>query len=639
MCGIAGIVNLDERAVRREEIEAMCSAIVHRGPDDEGFFIRDGVALGMRRLSIIDLAMGHQPICNEDRSVWVVFNGEIYNFPALRQRLEQSGHRFSTNTDTEVIVHLYEEHGADLVRHLRGMFGFAVWDTRRKQLVLGRDRLGIKPLYWAHINNRLVFASELKSILQLDDVARRLNWKAVNHLFATLTTPSSESIIAGIHKLEPAHVLTVRPGVSPAVTRYWDVNFQPDYRSTPQDLAAELRGRIEESVRAHMISDVPVGAFLSGGIDSSAVVAHMVRQTDKPVQTFSIGFKEESYNELPYARQIASRFATAHHEMVLEPDVFSILDDLIWHLDEPFGDPSAIPTYMVSKLAAQNVKVVLSGDGGDELFAGYQKYLVEHREQKLRLPRALRAALEFAGSRMPEGMRGRNYIYHRGLTGWDRYLDASTLFRTSSKARLFQPGVFAEFAKDDPLAQERGWLAQGSDRWLSAIQYLDLKTYLPLDILTKVDRMSMAHSLEVRVPLLDHTLVEFAATIPPELSLDGHGGKRVFKAAMRNILPDEVIDRSKQGFGVPLGHWFRGELEDFAHSLLLSRRCAQREIFNPAYLNDLLGRHRRGRPLDFELWTLITFELWCRRFLDAREPVPIREPLPAFEPAIAEGVA
>jgi asparagine synthase (glutamine-hydrolysing) len=294
---------------------------------------------------------------------------------------------------------------------------------------------------------------------------------------------------------------------------------------------------------------------------------------------------------------------------------------------------------VVSKLAAERVKVVLSGDGGDELFGGYEKYMVERRERRLQLPRTLRAMLGFVATRMPEPMKGRNFIYRRGLAGWDRYLDASTLFRTSAKEKLFQPGVFAEFAKDDPLAEERAWLARGDGRWLSAAQYLDLKSYLPLDILTKVDRMSMAHSLEVRVPLLDHTLVEFAATIPPELAMDDGGGKRIFKAAMRNILPDAVIDRSKQGFGVPLGHWFRGELEDFAHSLLLSPRCAEREIFNPTYFKNLLGWHRRGRPLDFELWTLIVFELWCRTFLDARSDIRTSQPLPALRPAVVGGMA
>jgi asparagine synthase (glutamine-hydrolysing) len=343
----------------------------------------------------------------------------------------------------------------------------------------------------------------------------------------------------------------------------------------------------------------------------------MVRRTGRPVQTFSVGFTETSYNELPYARQTARTFSTVHHELVLEPDILNVLDDLIWHLDEPFGDSSAIPTYMVSQLAAEKVKVVLSGDGGDELFAGYDKYRVEQREQRFpRLPGLVRGALRLIGSRMPEPMKGRNFIYHRGLSGWERYFDSCTLFRMQAKQKLFQQEVFNEFAKNDPWSDERAWLARGNGSWLSAVQYLDLKSYLPLDILTKVDRMSMAHSLEVRVPLLDHKLVEFAATIPPELSLNGGSGKHLFKEAMRTILPDEVIERPKRGFAVPLNQWFRGELEGFARDLLLSRRCSERGIFNQTYIEHLLGWQRRGRPLDLQLWTLISFELWCRTFLD-----------------------
>ena len=619
MCGIAGIMSLDGRPVVTEDVRAMCAAMVHRGPDDEGFFLGSEVALGMRRLSIIDLHSGHQPLSNEDGSVWVVFNGEIYNFPALRRQLVQRGHRFATQTDTEVIVHLYEDCGPDLVDHLRGMFAFAVWDERRKQLLLGRDRLGIKPLYYADLGGSLVFASELKAILTLPGIDPQLDWIAVNHLFSSLTTPSSQSIIRGVHKLEPGHVLMAGPNQGFRTSRYWDVSFEANHRATVEELIEQLREKIEESVRIHMISDVPVGAFLSGGIDSSAVVAQMVRQTDRPVQTFSIGFRESSYNELPYARQIARTFSTAHHELVLEPDILDVLDDLVWHLDEPFGDSSAIPTYMVSRLAAQHVKVVLSGDGGDELFAGYDKYRVEQREQRFpRLPSSVRATLGLIGSRMPESMKGRNFIYHHSLSGWERYLDASTLFRMRAKGKLFQPEVFTELAKHDPWSDERAWLARGNGSWLSAAQYLDLKSYLPLDILTKVDRMSMAHSLEARVPLLDHKLVEFAATIPPDRALRGGSGKQLFKAAMRSILPDEVIDRPKQGFAVPLSHWFRGRLEGFARDLLLSRQSVERGIFNQTYIKQLLGWHRRGRSLDLQLWTLISFELWCRIFLDGR---------------------
>jgi len=411
--------------------------------------------------------------------------------------------------------------------------------------------------------------------------------------------------------------LTIGRHQARRTSHYWDVAFKPNRQASEDDFVDALREKIQESVRIHMVSDVPVGAFLSGGIDSSAVVAYMARQNDHPIATFSIGFKEESYNELPYARRIAHAFDTVHHELTLEPDALNFLDDLVWHLDEPFGDSSAIPTYMVSRLASGHVKVVLSGDGGDELFAGYDKYRAEQRERRFsRLPVSVRAALGLIGNRMPEGAKGRNFIYHHSLSGWERYLDASTLFRVQAKQKLFHPDLLAELANEDPWRDARAWLSGANGSWLSAAQYLDLKSYLPLDILTKVDRMSMAHSIEVRVPLLDHELVELAATVPPHLRLNGDGGKHLLKRAMRGILPDDVIDRPKHGFAIPLDHWFRGRLEGFARDLLLSRRSTERGIFNPSYIDQLLCRQSRGRSLDLQLWTLISFELWCRTFLD-----------------------
>ena len=608
MCGIAGILSLQGRPVWPEEIRAMCSALVHRGPDDEGLYLGDGIGLGMRRLSIIDLETGSQPVRSEDGSVVAVFNGEIYNFARLRADLTRRGHVFRSTTDTEVIVHLYEERGDSCVDDLRGMFAFALWDARRRRLLLARDRLGIKPLYYAEFGGRLLFGSELKALLELPDLARDLNWRAVGHLFTSLSTPADESILQGVRKLEPAHILTASPGRTPRTERYWEVRFVPERGRSEESFVEGLKERLEESVRLHLASDVPLGAFLSGGLDSSSVVATMARVSSMPVRTFSIGFREEAYDELRHARCVAERFGTEHHELILEPDVLEILDDLAWHLDEPFGDPSAIPTFVVSRMAADHVKVVLSGDGGDELFAGYDKYRVEQRERRYsRLPRFARKALAVIGSRMREGAKGRNFALHHSLTGWDRYFDAGTFFRERSRQELLHPDVFARVQKDDP---------RQFGNWLSAAQYLDLHSYLPLDILTKVDRMSMAHSLEVRVPLLDHKLVEFAATIPPELNLNGSSGKQLFKKGMRGILPDEVIDRPKRGFAVPLATWFRGELEGFARDLLLSRRCRERNIFNSAYVERLLDLHRGGRPLDLQLWTLMSFEMWCRTFID-----------------------
>jgi len=599
------------------EVEAMCDAMVLRGPDDEGYYVNGSVGLGMRRLSIIDLATGQQPAHNEDGSIQVVLNGEIYNFQELRAEMEARGHRFYTSSDTEVIVHLYEEYGEDCVHQLRGMFAFALWDDHRKKLLLVRDRLGIKPLFFGEFDGKLVFASELKALLQLPWVKRELNWSSVAHLFSFSTTPSSESIIAGIHKLEPGHILNIGHGRPPSIRPYWDVFFDTDSVHDEAWFVEGLRERLEESVRLRMICDVPFGAFLSGGIDSSAVVATMTQLSDRPVKTFTIGFPEKEFNEISHAREVAKTFGTEHHELILEPDVIGILQDLAWHLDEPFGDSSAIPTYMVCQLAAQHVKVVLTGDGGDEIFAGYDKYSVEQRERRYRhIPSLFRSLMGTVGGLMAEGMKGRNFLRHIALNGADRYLDAGTLFDAEERGALFQQSAAEHMLSEDPWKDLSACLAREDSHWLSAIQYLDIKTYLPLDILTKVDRMSMAHSLEARVPLLDHKLVEFAATIPAGLKLHQGRTKHILKQALEGILPQPIIDRPKQGFAVPLGRWFRGELSGFVHDLLLSPSSRARNIFNSAYIEKLLLLQGQGRSLDLQLWTLISFELWCRTFLD-----------------------
>jgi asparagine synthase (glutamine-hydrolysing) len=618
MCGIAGIVNLDGRPVAPAEVRDMCSVLAHRGPDEEGLYIGSGAGLGMRRLSIIDLTTGSQPLSSEDRTIWAVCNGEIYNHRELRRDLTRRGHEFATRSDAETIVHLYEELGADCVERLRGMFALAVWDERRRALLLARDRIGIKPLYYAEIGNRILFASELKAILEHPAVERRLSWEAVGHLFAFQSTPARQSIVDAVRKLEPGYMLQASAGRGVRTRRYWELRFEPDTTSSADDLAGRLRDRLEESVRLHLESDVPVGAFLSGGIDSSAVVATMARLSSGRVKTFSIGFDERDYDELAHARAVARRFGTEHHEMVVRPDALDLLDDLVWHLDEPFGDASAIPTFMVSRLAAGSVKVVLSGDGGDELFAGYDKYVVEGRERRAEpLLRPFRGALGILASAWPRRARGANLLRHFSLDGAARYLDASTLFRLDDQRRLFRPGPFALLSAHAPWRPASARLDGSAGHWLSALQSFDFAGYLPLDILTKVDRMSMAHGIEARVPLLDHRLVEFAATIPPGLALEGGVTKSIFKRALRGVLPDAVLDRPKQGFAVPLGRWFRGRLGPMVRDLLLSERSRGRGIFQEAFIADLLARHARGRDLDAAIWTLMSFELWCRRFLDA----------------------
>ena len=622
MCGIAGMVSFDGRPASLEGVQRMCAATAHRGPDDYGVYADDHAVLGMRRLSIIDRANGRQPVHNEDGTVWAVFNGEIYNYRELAKGLKRSGHTFYTDSDSEVIVHLYEEYGPAAVEKLRGMFAFALWDRKKRRLFLARDRFGIKPLYYGMVDGRLTFASELKALLQLPEVERRLNWSAVGHLFSWLCTPSKESIIAGIHKLEPAHMLIAEAGHAPKLRRYWDLDFTPERGRSEEYFAEKLAALLEESVELHMVGEVPVGAFLSGGVDSGSVVAMMSRLSSTPVKTFSIGFPEQDYSELSHARILAKRFGTDHHELIVEPAVVEILEDLTWYLDEPFGDSSAIPTYLVSRLASQHVTVVLSGDGGDELFAGYDKYVVERSERRLdALPALFRRGLGIASRLMPGRMRGKNLLRHMSLHGSRRYLDSLTLFRLAEMRHLLSREAYDLIADTGAGVELESLLDRPGHDWLSRLQYFDVKRYLPLDILTKVDRMSMAHSIEARVPLLDHKLAEFAATIPAEMRLKGTTTKHIFKKAMRGILPAEILDRPKQGFAVPLGRWFRGQLREYVRDLLLSDVCRRRGVLDPSYVRRLLERHEGGRELDLHLWTLISFELWCRAFLD---PAPSR---------------
>src|SRR5260221_1312179 len=630
MCGIAGIFDLEGRPVTRPEIASMCSGIVHRGPDAEGIHLSGAVGLGMRRLAIIDLTTGDQPIGNEDGSVSDVAKGELDSFRELRGKLIGNGHRFRTTGDTEVLVHLYEERGARMVDDLRGMFAFALWDERRRRLLLGRDRLGIKPLYYALVDGRLLFASELKALLRVQGLERRINWKAFSRLLASLTTPPSESILAGVHKLEPAHVLTADARQGVRVERYWDVRFAPiEGRSEPA-LVDQLRELLEESVRLHLVSDVPVGAFLSGGVDSSGVVAHMARSSPQQVKTFSIGFREADFSETAAARLVAETFGTDHHERILETDTVAIVDDVAFHLDEPFGDSSAIPAYLVSKVAAEQVKVVLSGDGGDELFAGYDRYLVEGRERIFRhVPTGARRALRALARRLPRAVPGRRYASHVALPDEDRYLDAVTLFGSRERDELLRPELRDLLARHDPWREERRLMARRQGDWLAPLQHLDLTRYLPLDVLTKVDRMSMAHSLEVRVPLLDHRLVEFAATLPLPDRLRGRSTKHLLKRALQGLVPDAILQRPKRGFAIPLGRWFQGPLRGFARDLLLSPHSFARDVFERPALERLLSGPSDG-DLGLKLWTVLSFELWCRAFLSGSPAPPPADRTPAF---------
>ena len=626
MCGIAGFVDPGRRLAPDEgsaTLERMCRVIAHRGPDDQGTMqTDDGAYLGMRRLSIIDVAGGHQPISNEDGSVTIVFNGEIYNFLELQPELQARGHRFQTRSDTEVIVHSYEEFGPNCLDRLRGMFALAIWDAKKQSLFVARDRVGKKPLYYTLTPEGVfVFASELKSLLQHTSVRGEIDPHAIDSYLTCGYVPDPLSILRGVHKLPPGHYLTFANG-RVDVKCYWDFRYEPVANGASrrvEDYLDELRSLLAESVRLRLISDVPLGAFLSGGVDSSTVVGLMAREMSQPVKTFSIGFHEDSYNELKYARIAAQHFGADHHEFVVTPDLCEIVDDLAWFLDEPFADSSAIPTYMVSKMARQYVTVVLSGDGGDELFAGYTRYVVDRRRSGFAAsPRFVRQGLMAPLSRhLPHGARGRNFLHNISLDAIDRYLDSISIFTELNKPLLYTQAFrerLSRNGKDAGSVSLRDYAARvNTGEPLDAMLYLDSKTYLPGDILTKVDRMSMAVSLEARVPLLDHKLIEFVNRIPAKLKLNGLETKHIFKRAIRDIVPPEILDRPKQGFGVPVQEWINQQLRDRIRETLTEQRTRERGYIESRYVQLLLDEHERGRrDHSPQLWALFMLELWHR---------------------------
>ncbi len=623
MCGIAGIVgDQDDGWIDHDVIHRMCQTLVHRGPDDEGRFVKNGAGLGMRRLSIIDLACGHQPVFNEDRTAWVVFNGEIYNFRELRRELEGRGHRFQTHSDTEVIVHLYEEHGAGCVHKLRGMFAFALFDERNRRLLLARDRLGKKPLHYAWAGGRLLFGSEIKAILVVAPELSTLNSQALLQYFHFGYIPDPATAFLGIQKLPPGHLLEFERG-EVRVRKYWDL---PQYgeHSPPseEECLEELEARLAEAVRIRLIADVPLGALLSGGTDSSTIVALMARASSRPVKTFSIGFRHSDFNEAPYARKVAQAFGTEHHELILEPDVVETVDSLTRSLEEPFGDSSMLPTYYVSCLARQHVTVVLSGDGGDEAFAGYDRYglYLQKRSQNWIPEWACRSYRERVYPRLLRGTPGRNLAYSISLPWGERYVEGVSLAPAQRNFALISNEFLGQFHNSlGPLHLFAQYLrdAPASDP-LSRVLYLDIKTYLPGDILTKVDRMSMAASLEVRVPMLDHVFLEWVTGLASHWKMRKSTQKYILtKLAQRLGVPPEVLRRPKRGFALPLVHWMRHELKDLAVALLLDRRTLQRGYFNERGVRQLLDKFLLGNTDDYlELWRLMMFELWHRNFLE-----------------------
>lgn len=622
MCGICGLYHADGQPVDTALLGRMIATLHHRGPDDEGHWSAGPVGLATARLAIIDLSpAGHQPMSNEDGTVWIALNGEVYNFPELRQQAVQRGHRLASRTDTETILHLYEDLGTDCVHLLRGMFSFALWDGRAQRLFLARDRMGQKPLFYYWDGTRLAFASEIKALLECPWLPREINIEAVPTYLTYGYVPSPDTMFRHIHVLPPGHTLIIEDGRL-EVAEYWDVAYDKvEYRSE-NECVEELQARLREAVRLRLVSDVPLGAFLSGGIDSTAIVALMSEVSDQPVQTFAIGFAgERSFNELEHARRAADQYSTDHHEFVVEPDAVGLLPKLVWHYDQPFADSSAIPTYLVSQLTRQHVTVALNGDGGDELFAGYERFAAAHLAERWNwVPhdvwraagRLLRVLPESTGYR-DVVRRARRFVEAAGLPCLDRYLSWVGLFSADLRRK-----VLTGRTEMDVRTSFRRCLDQVKGRDpISQLLYLNTKTYLPDDLLVKTDRMSMAHGLEARSPFLDHELAQWAAGLPIDLKLQGTTTKYLLKRAMRGLVPDGIIYRPKHGFGVPVGRWFRSDLSGYVRETLLSSRALDRGYFRPDGLRWLVEQHQTGqRDFGHQLWTLLTLEVWHRIFLD-----------------------
>lgn len=641
MCGICGEAGkADGYQVDAARIQKMTDALSHRGPDDDGYHVHQMIGLGQRRLSIIDLSTGHQPIANEDRTIWVVLNGEIYNFQPLREELLRAGHRFSTSTDTEVILHLYEEEGVDSLNRLRGMFAIALWDDREKLLLLARDRLGKKPVFYSQLPQSLIFSSEVKSLLTDERLARRLNPLAVHDFLSFKFIPRQDDLIEGVHKLPPASYMLYRNGEM-TIRRYWNLEYEPDARMTEEEALARTEEILAESVRLRMISDVPIGAFLSSGLDSGMIVALMSRMSQDPVNTFSIGDSTQGYNELPNARLIAEHCRTNHNELVVHPDAVKILPDLVWHLDGPYADVPALPMYYVAKLAREHVKVVLTGDGGDESFAGYDRYIANLLLAKYRnlLPLVIREKMIPAilnlfkekterkswrqswrwfntMSMLPDSesyARGISFFHFQNEDKERLYTDA---FKQMVLGHNSLDGILSRFADDrvrDPVDK---------------MTFSDLMIRVPEYSNIKIDRITMMHGLEARCPFLDHKLVEFAATIPTRIKLRHLIRKHLIKKLAAKYLPKKIVGLPKQGFGSPINTWLRGDLKGLAEGLLHSSMLVRDGLFRKEYIQTLLDQHASQQFNNgTRIWGLINVEIWYRINFGDRSPVEMKENL------------
>ncbi len=647
MCGINGIAlsSRSRRTIDVAVLERMRDIITHRGPDDEGIFIDGSVGLGHRRLSIVDVAAGHQPMTNEDGTLHITYNGEIYNHADFRASLEAKGHVYHTHCDTETILHLYEEHGAGCVEHLRGMFAFAIWDQRKRELFIARDRLGVKPLYYFHADDgSLYFASEIKSLLAARAITPEINYPALPDYLANHATSGEETLFRGCKRLLPGHTLLWRDGQI-QTKKYWDLQFTPNQsgaRRSEADYIAEWTEMFRTSVRLRLMADVPLGMFLSGGIDSSAIAAVMSGMVDEPIKTFSVGFAEREANELEYARLVATKFKTDHHEIIVSPeDFFAALPKLVWHEDEPLAHPASVPLYFVSRLASQHVKVVLTGEGSDEMLAGYYRYrkTIYNLSFGARYHRLTNETLRRLISRQIESLSSGSSV-RRKLTRTflclspdieSLYFDNFGVFRFAMQRELLTPDARERIGPLDPYAGVRALLKQSdADSLLNQLLYADTKTYLH-ELLMKQDQMSMAASIESRVPFLDHKLVELTARLPERLKLHGMTTKYILRRSMKGVLPEQILSRSKMGFPVPLGAWFRGQFRSIIDEYVLGERALARGVFDRTFVRQLAAEHQSGLNHAERLWMLVNFEMWQRQFVDgeavATAHVDVAEPV------------
>ena len=626
MCGIVGIVRNDESDVDRAVLGRMCDAIRHRGPDDDGFYVNNHVGLGMRRLAIIDLKSGQQPIHNRDRTAWIVFNGEIYNYLQLREQLEKLGDVFYTNSDTEAIIHAYDRYGADCPKYLRGMFAFAIWDERTQELFLARDRVGKKPLLYAQTNGQFVFGSEFSALLQHPGVSKDVDHEALHHYLSFMCVPAPLTAYRSIRKLEPGHSLRWRKGEI-QIQKYWQPDFSKKLQIDEHEAGERALELLRDSVKVRLMSEVPLGAFLSGGIDSSAVVALMSQESSSPVKTFSIGFEEQDFSELHHARRVAEHVGADHHEFIVRPDALEVLPILVEHYGEPYADSSAIPTYYVARETRKHVTVALNGDGGDETFAGYERYAaMQLAERYHRVPALLRDSfvkqvvglLPYSESKRSRVRDARRFLEAASLPKVNRYLRWVSVFDADAKAKLYSPEFLNETENIRAADLLAPWFAHANGAGIVDASLLtDIMTYLPNDLLVKVDIATMAVSLEARSPFLDHHLIEFAASLPEKLKLRGLTTKYLLKQVLKKLLPAENLERRKMGFGMPIGHWFRGTLQPMLRETVLSEKALGRGLFQREAVKQMVELHTRSeRDYSHQLWTLMMLELWFQRFID-----------------------